>query len=416
MDQSPVFVHAADLHLGAPLRRLGEGLDPTVREELTRLVDSAFDNLIDMTIEVGAEFLVLAGDIYDGVEREARAQIRFAEGLRRLVDAGIGVYMVHGNHDPLTNQKVDVVRLPDEVVVFESGPVQSHRHDLRDGGHVLVCGVSFARIHESENLALRFRGVERQDALTVIGVLHANVGGANSGHGDYSPCRPSDLETGPVDYWALGHVHKRQVKRFGDRRFWAYSGNLQGRDAGERGPKGALVVPIVPGGVEEPRFVALDEFRFETLQIDCSAMANLTDISADIDRQLNERSNDLPLVVRVELHGRSLAVKATEKVRREKTTLESALQQLCAASLNGGYIEEVDNRLLPPVDLESLREENSLVGDVLRDIDALDESRMMEILGSEHPVFSVEHDLEEMRRLMVSFVVDELVVDEEDNT
>jgi len=416
MNQPPVFVHAADLHLGAPLLGLGEGLDPTAREELIRLVDSAFDNLIDMTIEVGAEFLVLAGDIYDGVEREARAQIKFAEGLRRLVDKGIGVYMVHGNHDPLIDQRVDVVRLPDQVVVFQSGPVQSHRHELRDGGHVLVCGVSFARIHESENLALGFRSVERQDALAVIGVLHTNVGGASSGHGDYSPCRPSDLETGPVDYWALGHVHKRQVKRFGDRRFWAYSGNIQGRDAGERGPKGALVVPIVPGGVEEPRFVALDEFRFETLQIDCSAMTDFTDISAEVDHQLSECSKDLPLVVRVELHGRSRAVKATGKVRSGKTTLESALQELCADSLNGGYIEAVDDRLSPPVDLESLREENSLVGDVLRDIDALDESRMVEILGSEHPVFSIEHDLDEMRRLMISFVLDELVADGEDKT
>ena len=77
-ERPPVFVHAADLHLGAPLRALGKGINEERRAQLVKLADQTFDNLIDESIRLNAEFVVLSGDIYDGAEREAHAQIRFS--------------------------------------------------------------------------------------------------------------------------------------------------------------------------------------------------------------------------------------------------------------------------------------------------------------------------------------------------
>jgi DNA repair exonuclease SbcCD nuclease subunit len=67
----PVFVHAADFHIGAPLRQLGKGLKEDVRKHLRKLAGKALSNLVDLTIQRDAEFLPLAGDIYDRAEREA---------------------------------------------------------------------------------------------------------------------------------------------------------------------------------------------------------------------------------------------------------------------------------------------------------------------------------------------------------
>lgn len=366
-NRTPVFVHAADLHLGAPLRELGKGIDDEARRELVAKVNTAFDNLIDETIAHDAEFIVLAGDIYDGAEREAHAQIKFSLGLERLVKAGIGVYIVHGNHDPLLNNVINVVSLPDGVTVFGSDGVTQVRHTLRDGRAVVVAGVSYTQVNETRNLAKLFHDVDRGDAAAVVGLLHTNLGGVSIAHGNYAPSSESDLADAPVDYWALGHVHRRQVKPIGSHRYWAYPGNLQGRDAGEEGAKGALVVPILERGVGEPQFLPLDTIRFAHLNIDCTEVENLTGIAEAIRGRAAGLSDGRPLIVRVYLRGRSEAHGAMAEVEN----LENALQMLCAESLHGGYIERVKSYLLPSLDVDELREADDLLGDLLRAVDSL---------------------------------------------
>ena len=45
------FLHAADLHLGAPLESLGESIDSVSFERVKSLVNRAFDRLVDVAIE-----------------------------------------------------------------------------------------------------------------------------------------------------------------------------------------------------------------------------------------------------------------------------------------------------------------------------------------------------------------------------
>ena len=413
-DRVPVFVHAADLHLGAPLRSLGDGLSPQARRELIDQVDTAFDNLINKTIELGAEFLVLAGDIYDGANREAGAQLRFVAGMKRLVDNHIRVYIVHGNHDPLADDVINVVRLPEGVTVFRAGEVQSVRHELRGGGHVLIAGISYEKPNEDRNLAHQFAPLVRGDARAVVGVLHTNVGGTATGHSDYAPCKPSDLENSPVDYWALGHVHKRTVNQFGNR-FWAYPGNLQGRDAGESGAKGALVVPIEGTGVGKPQFLPLDAFRFETITVECTGMSTLDDIASGILARLASVKSDRKVILRVRLTGRSEAKSAVEKTAASKTTtLAAALEQLCAEGLNGGHIEKVVDQLLPALDLKELAGRDDLRGDLLRLIDTLDKEGLVAALGDGAPHDLSEEETVQILDQMRADVLRELVPNTED--
>src|SRR6266511_4052139 len=92
------FVHAADLHLDSPLRGLAryEGAPLQAIRGATR---RAFENLIDLCLEEGAAFLLLAGDIFDGNWRDYSTGLFFAAQLSRLKATGIPVVLVRGNHD-----------------------------------------------------------------------------------------------------------------------------------------------------------------------------------------------------------------------------------------------------------------------------------------------------------------------------
>ena len=225
------FVHASDLHLDAPLGTLGR-LDDHRQKELAALATNAWSNLVNLCVTERASFLVLAGDIFDKAAAGVDVQSRFHMGLRRLAEEAVQVFVCHGNHDPLGDRFKPIGDLPVGVKRFQPGDPQTHVVTLRHSGDpVRVSGVSFATRHETENLALRFRRVpphpEAPNAPHVA-VLHANVGG-NPGHDPYAPCSYDDLDGAEVDYWALGHIHKRDVQPLPRGGRAAYCGNLQGR-------------------------------------------------------------------------------------------------------------------------------------------------------------------------------------------
>jgi DNA repair exonuclease SbcCD nuclease subunit len=407
---NPVFVHAADLHLGAPLLSLGAGLTAEAKAELLSLVDKAFTNLIDKTIKYNAEFIVLAGDIYDDAENDARAQLRFYRQLQRLLDAGIGVYIAHGNHDPLLDEEKrnQIAKLPDGVHRFLPGSVQSVVHNLRDGGQVTVAGISFEKKDESENLALRFETVDRGSTQAIIGVLHTNVGGTvgkTSGlHANYAPCKVSDLRDSPVDYWALGHVHKRSVNHMDGNRYWAYPGNLQGRDIGETGEKGALVVEILPNGVGKPEFFSCDEIRFERIMLDCSTVEDIPGIGKVLETSLEDVDRTLPIVCRIHLVGATPAHRIISQT--DAKVILDDLQDSYKGLLSGGYIEEIEKQTSPPIDIIQLRDEDDLLGDLLKWTSKASLNEIEELVGVQSEgVQELLQTAEQLRQLIAKMEI-----------
>ena len=74
-----------------------------------------------------------------------------------------------------------------------------------------------------------------------IGLLHTGLGGAD-GHERYAPCTLEELRLRGYDYWALGHIHTRQVLCQDPP--VVFAGNVQGRHIRETGPKGCLLATI----------------------------------------------------------------------------------------------------------------------------------------------------------------------------
>ena len=107
------FVHAADLHVDSPLRGLSryEGAPVEAVRGATR---RALENLVDLCLDEGASFLLLAGDIYDGDWKDYGTGLFFLHQLGRLRDANIPVVLVRGNHDA-QSQITRHLRLPSHV-------------------------------------------------------------------------------------------------------------------------------------------------------------------------------------------------------------------------------------------------------------------------------------------------------------
>ena len=88
------FVHAADLHLGYAQYNL-----EARREDF----DKAFQELVDKTIELKPDFLIIAGDIFQQARPLNSTLESSIQNLRKLRDSGVSVLTVDGSHDAAPN-------------------------------------------------------------------------------------------------------------------------------------------------------------------------------------------------------------------------------------------------------------------------------------------------------------------------
>ena len=278
------FLHASDLHLDSPFRGHVDAapeLAPVLREATFR----TFARLVDIAITEKVDFVLLAGDLYDGKDRSLRAQLALREGLVRLDEAKIKSFVVHGNHDPLSGRYAQL-SLPPSVHVFDgtlaSVPIKKDWEVI-----ATITGVSYARADVTENLAKTFPRPEG-DGFP-IGLLHANLGG-DTGHANYAPCTLGDLASSGYRYWALGHVHTQAVHRSGET-VAAYPGNPQGRSVRELGPRGCLLVEVSQSGKVETQPVIADEVRWHRPAVSIEGLTTLDELIERIDEEIRARMN-----------------------------------------------------------------------------------------------------------------------------
>jgi DNA repair exonuclease SbcCD nuclease subunit len=146
---------------------------------------------------------------------------------------------------------------------------------------------------------------ERVPHLLNIGLLHTSING-REGHEPYAPCSLDLLKSKGYDYWALGHVHAREVVC--DAPWVVFPGNLQGRHAREMGEKGATLVHYDESGVRSIEARALDVVRYATSSIDLGDVTSFDEtldrVRIGLGREL-ERSEGRTIGVRIILIGRT---------------------------------------------------------------------------------------------------------------
>lgn len=332
------FLHAADLHIDSPLRGL-ERYEEAPVEEIRAATRRAFENLVAFARESGIEFLVLAGDVFDGDWKDYGTGLWFTARLRELTEAGIRVYLAAGNHDAQGKMTLSL-RYPEGVVTFGSKRAETV---VDEPTGAVLHGQSFAKAATTEDLSAGYPA-PHPEALN-IGVLHTALSG-RPGHDNYAPCSPDALRNKGYDYWALGHVHQREVV---EREPWiVFPGNLQARHARETGAKGATLVTVEDGRVTRVTEEIFDVVRFARISIDvgdCRRRSECEDrLEAALSHALDAAEARL-LAARIEFVGRT---EADAALRREREALVASCRDR-ANALGNVWVEKVKIETEPAV-------------------------------------------------------------------
>lgn len=354
------FVHAADLHIDSPLRGL-ERYDGAPAERARLATRAALKNLVDLCLDEEVAFLVISGDLFDSDWRDFNTAHFVVNQFQRLKQREVPIIVIRGNHDSSDEMTYKVpwpgnLRLLDckkpETVALESLGVAIH-------------GMSFPTRAVEDNLVPRYPDPIRD--LLNIGLLHTNATGSLA-HDSYAPCGVPELVDKGYDYWALGHIHKRETLH--NFPHVVYPGNTQGRHVRERGEKGCVLVTVADGEVSSLEFRSTDVLRWRLETVELDREDGVDDLREKVDARLRAIADEADgrlTAVRLELRGRCRAhAKLADEAGRAEAV--AALRTLPGEFTDDLWIEKIKFQTGVPLDLDRLREGQDLLGDLLREI------------------------------------------------
>ncbi len=329
------FIHTADIHLDSPLKSLALR-DPQIADLVGVATRRTFERIIDLCLEEHVDALIIAGDLYDRDLRSMKTAAFLGHQMRRLEGVGIRVFMIRGNHDS-ESEITRYLDLPPNVHVFTGhGGVE----ELTDFG-VAIHGVSFAQRKAPESLLCKYK--RPINGLINIGIMHTSLNGAE-GHDNYAPCSVSDLINHGFDYWALGHIHKRQIHK--DSPYVVMPGIPQGRNRGEDGCKSVTIVEISDQNIRiEERFVA--DTEFQRVQVDVTDIIEWSSVIAKIEKALREMRDNIKaryVICHVVLSGSSLLF---WRMRRDDDLLRAEIEEVIQ-QFGNVFVDCIVNQILEP--------------------------------------------------------------------
>ena len=341
------IVHFSDLHIGVE----NHGRIDPVSGLSTRLLDflSALDELVEYSLSADVDLVILAGDAYKGRDPSQTHQRELARRLAKLSAAGIGVFLLVGNHDLpaalgratavdiFNTLQVSHVQVGDDLTTYtmstRKGPVQ-------------IIGVPWPKRsrllsrEESRNLSLdqlRERleelctsGIEREvqkldSDIPAVLSAHVTINGSTVGSersmmlGNDHALFPSAVHKPSLDYVALGHIHKHQILRHDP--MVVYSGSIQRVDfSEEKDTKGFCVIDLDPSAPQGKR---VTDFRFQ--QVDARPFVT---VEARVNPgDLNPTQTVINAIQRHKISGSILRVRITTPSELDVQLSESDIRQ-----------------------------------------------------------------------------------------
>ena len=299
----------------------------------------ALEQIVTLCLEENVHALLIAGDLYDRDLHSMKTAAFLTAQLERLNAASIPVFIIRGNHDATSviTQELD---LSPNVHVFtgHGGTAQLEEYGIA------IHGVSFAKPQAPESLLPKYSAP--MAGCFNIGLLHTSLAGSE-GHDTYAPCSVSDIKNHGYDYWALGHIHKRQVHS--ESPHIVMPGMPQGRDIGEAGTKTVTLVSVSDG--PNSTNVTLEERRtsqveFNRLSCALDGVEEWRDMIARITAAIKQAGSLAAgnTILRIELTGQTpLAWRA----RRDMDLLSEQIRE-AAEVIGTVWIEKVVCHLRQP--------------------------------------------------------------------
>jgi len=357
------FIHAADIHLDSPLRGLARYEGAPV-ERIRGATRQALERLVQTAIDEEVAFVMVAGDVFDGDWRDYNTGLYFAGQMSRLREQNIRVFLIAGNHDAgstITRH----LRMPENVHRFPTGrPGTVIMEEIRTAVH----GRGFPRPDVTENIARDYP--KARQGYYNIGILHTCCDG-RVGHERYAPCKVGDLVLKNYDYWALGHVHTREILH--ESPWILFPGNIQGRHIRETGAKGCTIVQVGDNGSTSTEHKDLDVIRWTHLVIDATGTDTgegvMRVVRAGLEAELDQIGRRM-LAVRIDIIG-SCPAHGDLTRHREKWINQIRAD---ATDLSHGeiWVEKIGVRTSGPMEMERREAGDSPVGHLLRFLDKIE--------------------------------------------
>lgn len=266
-----------DVHLGTRPGSLPESLDEGGVDLHELTPEAALAAAAERAIELGVDGVLFAGDVVESTNARFEALRPLEQVVRRLLEQGIPVLAVGGNHD------VDALpRLADLIEGFEligrGGQWQSRVIEKRgdvDGAvglSVEILGWSFPerRVRNSPIATLLRSPIPpSRPGIARLGLLHADL---DASGGSYAPITSRELSESGLDAWLLGHIHKpsltggeaESADGAGPR---GYLGSLVGLDPSETGTHGPWLIRVNSQGHVNAEQLAIAPLRWERFDL-----------------------------------------------------------------------------------------------------------------------------------------------------
>jgi exonuclease SbcD len=357
------FIHCADTHIDSPLRGL-EQYEGAPSDRIRGATRRALENLVEFALHEETSFILIAGDLYDGDWKDYNTGLFLARQASRLQEAGVKVFIISGNHDA-ASQITRSLRMPGNVTFLSTKAPETI---LLEEWNVAIHGQGFAQRVVTKDLAASFPVAV--PGCFNIGMLHTSLTG-REGHETYAPCSLETLLVKGYDYWALGHVHKREVVH--ENPWVLFSGNTQGRHIRETGRKGCTVVEVDMGVCKSVEYRDLHVLRWALIDVDATGAghpADLVDKARSLVLGEFREGSDEFLAVRLRLTGACNAHK--ELAMASDKWINEIRAALYDATGGAAWLEKVELKTRSEMDLDLMLGRDDPLGDFLRYIHALE--------------------------------------------
>ncbi|ANE03736.1 metallophosphoesterase family protein [Corynebacterium crudilactis] len=201
MNTTVKFLHSSDLQIGMTRWFLSDEAQARFDDDRIR----AIEKMGRVAREYACEFIVLAGDVFEHNSLEQRTTGRALEALRSLK---MPVYLLPGNHDPLTADSL-FYRAKDIAGVTILADTQTHQ--ISPGVEIIGAPLQH-KIATSDLVADALKDLEPTDSIR-IAVGHGQAEARTTHHrADLIDLHnvEAKLAEGIIDYLALGDTHSAQ--------------------------------------------------------------------------------------------------------------------------------------------------------------------------------------------------------------
>jgi len=247
------FIHAADFHLGADLRRFGPA-----RQRLEQAQFLALERTIQFAADEKAAFVLICGDLFDRRQPSPGVIQKAVEILSSR--HAIPIYIIPGTHDFLGDNAIYTGQsnwAGENVVILNNPQLSPYPIPEAD------CGLYFRPNRSNRSTTSPINGLKRSGKAGFhIGLAHGSLCLGHPGLENDFPIDPREIEKSDFDYLALGHWHKSRVEKFG-RTVAAYPGISQPLSWSDPPEGEILLVRLEDTGeaTTSPRSVSTVAFR-----------------------------------------------------------------------------------------------------------------------------------------------------------